>query len=162
MKKFGLYISLILLIASLTGTVFVLFLSLQQKQDYEAKIGELRLQVTSQKADKDRIRDLWEKQASENDKLVLAQDALEIQNSAYQNEIKKSIRFINGKPEFFSTIDQDKLKTLETEIAQKTKKLEETTAANNEAKQNSKDTIDAMYIKAGEDQKNRANPDGIR
>jgi hypothetical protein len=149
---------IVITILALSGCIGVLYYNYTQKSDYENQLQQLRLEIARQKADKDKIRSLWEQTASQNDKLVIAQENLNSQVNNYQAEIKRSIRFINTKPELLSTISEKNILNLEAQILTEQNNLEDLTQENTEIKQSAKDTIDSIYLQAGEEQNNRANP----
>ncbi len=125
---------------------------------YKTDTEQLQAQVKAQREDKNKIRDLWETQAAENDKLVTTQLELNDRIADYVAEIKKSIRFVNTVPQLLPEISEEKLKKSEEELVTQQQKLEEATKTNSDKKSDIKDEIDNIYLKSNETQSNRANP----
>lgn len=152
----------VLLIGSLGGLVWTLSMYMSQNQAHAQEVASLRAEIDLQRRDKNRIRDLWEAQTAANDKLVIAQENVRLQIAAYQAEFKKSIRFLNTGPELLPGISEKRIKDTEAQLQLELENLEAKTQENAQLKQESKETIDAMYLQSGEDQSNRVNPDGLR
>lgn len=158
MKRFINVILVLVTVVSLCAAIASLYLNSVQQKNNQDKITSLEAQIAQQKADKDEIRILWEEQAANSDKLIIAQDNLNTQITNYQDEIKKSIRFVNSSPQLLSTISEKNLTAAGAQITAAQQNLETITQENSTAKQNAKATIDGLYLKAGEQQNNRANP----
>lgn len=153
---------LLLLALSLGGTVYSQYSIFQMRTLHEQELANLNKDVASQKKDKNEIRDLWEKQATLNDKLIVSQDKLNARIAEYQTVYKQSIRFINTSPQILPTISEANIKAAESNLKKQQEDLEVITQENIAAKKGSTERVNNLYLQAGEDQKNRANPEGIR
>jgi ribosomal protein S20 len=165
MKGYVLF-SIFMFITALGGLGFGLYSQYQiieTNKLYNTKLADLENKVINQREDKNKIRDLWESQTVNNDKLILAQLAVDQKTEAYIAEIKRSLRFINTVPQLLPTVNEDNLKKAESELLAAQKELDTLIDQNAIQKNTAKEKIDALYLQAGEDQSNRANPrDGIR
>lgn len=148
----------LLLVGSLGLNIYSQFQLTELQIKYKTDTEQLQAQVKAQREDKNKIRDLWETQAAENDKLVTTQLELNDRIADYVAEIKKSIRFVNTVPQLLPEISEEKLKKSEEELVTQQQKLEEATKTNSDKKSDIKDEIDNIYLKSNETQSNRANP----
>ena len=124
--------------------------------------NSLQIKINNQKDAKNKIRVLWQKQAELNDKMIKASDNVRDKTEILNAQIKKSIRFVFDKPEVLPTANQKELETAQSELVVSQKSLEDVTQESIQYKIESKNTVDALYLQLGEEQFNRANPDGIK
>jgi hypothetical protein len=151
----GLVISLILVLGA---NVAILVRYRMDVSDYETRIANLEAEVNRQRSDKDTIRNLWEEQAAASDRLIIAQENLLNRIDDYKVEVRRSVRFVNSVPELLDTISEERLRGVEDSIDLEIENVNEKTEINAELKIDSKQTIDTLYLNAGEEQDNRANP----
>lgn len=151
----GLVIGMIIVLGI---NVFILVEYRSRTTEYENRIANLEAEVNRQREDKDTIRNLWEDQAAQSDKLVIAQTNLINRIADYRLEVTRSIRFVNSIPELLPTISQDRLLNAEEGIDLEIGNVNEKTEENVNLKDDSKAIVDAIYLEAGEEQDNRANP----
>jgi|GEM_PF-6352978 len=116
-----------------------------------------------QKLQKDKIRNLWELQAFQNDQLVTKQEDVIRKTQSYTEELSRTLRFVNNDGQIIKdTINQRALEVSETNMIEAISELDALIEKNSVLKENNKREIDALYLVAGEDQPNKLNPDGIR
>ncbi len=146
-----------------TASVFInQIVWLQLKNQNIETQNSQQIKIDRQKKDKNKIRDLWQKQAEINDKMIKSGDTVKNKTDILNDEIKKSIRFVFDKAEVLPTANQKNLIKAQEDLNQAQKDLESVNQEAIQFKQDSKNTVDALYQELGEDQFNRANPDGIK
>jgi len=146
MKKIGIFILCLLTIASLAGSVYVLYLYTEQQKQFatqttqwEKQKIEYQASIDAQRKSKNDVRTEWEKQLVANDELVTAVVQLEDNINLFLKNPKQS-------------------ESLTTSLIL----LESTLNKNTDLKLQTRDTVEKIYQRDGEDQANRANPDGIK
>jgi hypothetical protein len=149
-------------ILALVGVIISLVFMNNLSKSYEDKFNLLAQEVRSQKTQKEQIRGIYEQQAVQNDKLIIAQQNYTSQVEEYVNEMKRTFRFINGIPEFLATNNEARIKDKNDLVKQEYDNLNTKTEENAKLKKKLNEEIQNIYLQAGEDQSNRANPDGIR
>ncbi len=152
----------IMLIISMSGLLFVLFLYRQQETNFQQERLALQNSISNQKRDKDTISIIWEEQAAQNDILVNRQTALLDQVNLYLSNVSKSIRFVNTVPQFTPDANETSFKLQLSNLQTAINNLNTATSTNNLKKEEYKLKIETIYQQSGEDLKNRANPDGIK
>lgn len=151
-----------MLIISMSGLLFVLFLYRQQETNFQQERLALQNSISNQKRDKDTISIIWEEQAAQNDILVNRQTALLDQVNLYLSNVSKSIRFVNTVPQFTPDANETSFKLQLSNLQTAINNLNTATSTNNLKKEEYKLKIETIYQQSGEDLKNRANPDGIK
>lgn len=150
------------LIISLSGLLYVLFLYRQQAYSFDQEKSALQNSIANQKKDKDTISYIWEEQAAANDVLVNRQTVVLDKISAYLANVQASIQFINTVPQLTPTASEEGFKNNLNNLRASIDELNVVTKNNNTKKEENKLKIETIYQQAGEDLKNRANPDGIK
>jgi hypothetical protein len=155
-------ILIIITIVSLLGLIASLAIQYFQSSTLLRQVDSFKSEVVFQRNQKEEVRKIWENQAVQNDKLVIAQENFSSQVEEYLTEMKRTYRFINGNPEFLPTASEARIKERIDQLELEKKNLDEQSVKNTELKNQNKESIDTLYLKADQDQSNRANPDGIR
>lgn len=151
-----------LLIISLAVNLYTQYELLRERQSFNDKLAVAQNQIDQQRNDKNTIRDIWEKQAATNDKLVLGQVDLVERINFYLDVISRSIRFVNGQPQLLPAANETDIQSARNNLRAEIDELDKLTDLNAQEKRQATDMINALYLQAGEDQNNRANPEGIR
>jgi hypothetical protein len=146
----------IIILLLLGGLIAITIFTNDQTKQYEKQLSGLKEEIALQKSEKNTIRGVWQNQAAENDKLIRSQDNLLSSLDLYQKEIANSFRFVDGKAQILPTINENKLKTVTSDLNTEIKSLEETTKENANSKEKNKTIIDNLYISSGEAQPNTA------
>ena len=135
----------------------------QFQNEQNTLINDYESRVESQKSDKDQIRNLWDEQASNNDRFIIAEQNVREKTENYIRVFNSSIRFINTVPQLLDGADQKIVREAENELRAAQAELDAIIEENVNDKTESTEIIDSLYLQAGEDQPNRANPrDGTR
>ncbi len=161
-SKLLIYVLTFITIIALTGIVGALIFMNNLSKDYEGKFNTLAQEVRAQKIQKEQIRKIYEEQAVQNDKLIIAEQNFSSQVEQYLNEMKRTFRFINGNAEFLPTISENRIEDQKSQLELEKGILDEKINENALLKKKLNEDIQNIYLQAGEDQSNRANPDGIR
>ena len=146
----------IIIILLIIGLFSVISFTNDKISQNETKTTSLVKEAALQKDEKNKIRKIWQDQAAQNDKLVSSQDNVFSQVRLYADEVKNSIRFIDGQAQILPSISEKKLKDNLDQLNLDIKNLQETTIENTKQKDKNKATIDAIYINSGETQPNSA------
>jgi hypothetical protein len=126
------------------------------------QIDSYKGEVNFERGQKEKIRKVWEDQAVQNDKLILAQENYLSQVENLQTELKRNFRFINGTIELLPTASEKRLNDNTSQVLLEKQTLEDAIKKNAELKDANKQKIDSIYLESNQDQANRANPNGIR
>ena len=114
-------------------------------------------QIIAQKKQKNEIADIFDNQAALNDDLIDEQRTVIKANEEYLRLIEKSIRFIEGKPQFFPNVGEAEFLKQKNDVVQKIADLNRIAAENAASKTRNTDRINQIYLDAKEDRNNTAN-----
>jgi hypothetical protein len=156
------YTLIAITILTLLGFIGSLGYMYLQTKRLTAEIDAAKSSVIFERGQKEKIRKVWEDQAIQNDKLIIAQENYFSQVENLQTELKRNFRFINGVIELLPTASEKRLNDNTEQVLLEKTTLENIIKKNAELKVENKSKIDTIYLESNQDQANRANPDGIR
>jgi hypothetical protein len=156
------YTLIAITIITLLGFIGSLGYMYLQSKRLIAEIDNAKSIAIFERGQKEKVRKVWEDQAIQNDKLIIAQENYSNQVENLQTELKRNFRFINGTIELLPTASEKRLKDNTDQVLLEKTTLEDIIKKNAELKVENKSKIDTIYLESNQDQANRANPDGIR
>jgi ABC-type lipoprotein release transport system permease subunit len=157
-----LVLSLIGLVLAIVAIIVILIFNNQNITKLQGDSQNYLAQIEFQRNQKTQIRDIWDQQAVSNDKLIKSQDNLILQIQSYLEEVNKTIRFIDGKAQLIDTADEKRFKSKLEDLNTELENLNLDSQESIDLKAKNTEIVSELYLKAFEDQNNRANPDGIR
>lgn len=166
MKNNGTYklFVVILLITSIIGGAVAYYyysettrLTNLNQQNKQQVVAQANTQIIAQKKQKNEIADIFDDQAALNDDLIDSQRDLIKASNEYLQLIEKSVRFINGEPQFFPGIKEEEFLAKKNLLVQRISELERISGENSTKKERNSDRINQIYIDAKEDRNNTAN-----
>lgn len=154
---------LLLLISSGLGGLSYYFYT--QKVEAENKtisvqneiIRRANEQIIAQKKQKNEIADIFDNQAALNDDLIDQQRMVVTTSEEYLRLIEKSVRFVEGQPQFFPNVEEAEFLKQKNDVVQKIADLNRISAENAANKTRNSDRINQIYLDAKEDRNNTAN-----
>jgi hypothetical protein len=156
------YTLIVITIVSLLALIGSLGYMYLQTQRLTTEIDNAKSVALFERGQKEKVRKIWEDQAIQNDKLIIAQENYFSQVENLQTELKRNFRFINGAIELLPTASEKRLNDNTEQVLLEKTTLENIIKKNAELKVENKSKIDTIYLESNQDQANRANPDGIR
>lgn len=149
--------------AAIVAVLALVWFNVQQKNQYEQRITELQLEAARHRQDRDRIRDIWEATTLQNDMLVRTQTSQRDAIDQYIDEVKRTVRFVNTKPDLLPTANETNYTERLTRLTNQMNTYEDIIRKNTIFKTDAKEKIDSIYLQADQSQSNRADPDkGVR
>jgi|GEM_PF-2750933 len=114
-------------------------------------------QIIAQKKQKNEIADIFDNQAALNDDLIDQQRIVAGSTEDYLRLIEKSIRFVEGQPQFFPNTSEAEFLKQKNDVVQKIADYNRISAENAASKTRNTDRINQIYLDAKEDRNNTAN-----
>lgn len=124
------------------------------KAEVIAKASE---QIIAQKKQKNEIADIFDNQAGLNDDLIDQQSTVVGASQDYLKLIERSVRFVDGKPQLFPSVEEAEFLKQKNNLVQKIADLNKIASENAANKARNTDRINQIYLDSKEDRNNTAN-----